>query len=359
MTVIHLQSAFFGEKERSLVEFGDLKASVFRYDSGVCALRITSRLGEVIALPFHGQQIWSVNFDGRPLHMHSTFPEPRASQTYLHNYGAFVIHCGARAMGVPSKDDNHPLHGELPHAVYESAYITLGSDKRGAYLGMGGVHHNTIAFNSNYRAEPLIKVYEDSGLLWLGMTITNLRGTNMDLMYMAHVNFRPVDNGRLVYSAQATPEHVRVSKGALQGNPKQGFAEFLDTLAHNPAAHHVLTPDLPLDPEIVLAIDYEADADGWAHSLQIHPNGSADYISHRPDQLRKSIRWIARTSDEDSLGLVLPATAEVSGYLAEKAKGNVISLPPHGQYTCEIVAGAVGASEAQQIETKIAQILAS
>ncbi len=357
MSVIHLQSAFFGEKERPFIEFGDLRASLWRYDSGVCALRITNRLGDVIALPFHGQQIWSVNFDGRPLHMRSNFPEPHATREYLHNYGAFLVHCGARAMGVPAANDTHPLHGELPHAPYESAYIMLGTDKRGAFLGLGGVHHETIAFSTHYRAEPFFKVYEDSSLLWLSMTITNLRGADMDLMYMAHVNFRPVDNGRLVYSAHATPEHVRVSKGALQGQPKPGFAEFLETLAHTPAAHHILTPDLPLNPEIVLAIDYQADADGWAHSLQVHPDGSADYISHRPDQLRKGIRWIARTSDEDSLGLVLPATAEVSGYLAEKAKGNVLTLPPHGQYTCEIVAGAVGAQEAGQIETKIAQAL--
>ena len=359
MTVIHLQSAFFGEKERSLIEFGSLKASVFRYDSGVCALRMSNSLGEVVALPFHGQQIWSVNFGGRDLQMRSTFPEPRNSREYLHNYGAFLVHCGARAMGVPAKDDTHPLHGELPHAPYESAYVMTGTDKRGAYLGLGGMHHGTIAFSSNYRAEPFFKVYEDSGLLWLSMTITNLRGKDMDLMYMAHVNFRPVDNGRLVYSAHAMPEHVRVVSGALQGNPKPGFAEFLDTLKHNPSAHHVLTPDLPLNPEIVLSIDYETDTDGWAHSLQVHPDGGADYISHRPDQLRKGIRWIARTSDEDSLGLVLPATADVSGYKSEKAKGNVITLPPHAQFSCEIVAGAVGAPEVQQIETRIQQILGS
>lgn len=357
MAVLHLQPAFFGEKERLLVEYGDLQASAFRYDSGVCALRFISPLGEVIALPFHGQQIWSVNFDGRDLHMRSTFAEPRSIREYLHNYGAFLVHCGAKAMGVPSKEDNHPLHGELPHAPYESAYIQIEEDERGTYIGMGGVYHHTIAFNTSYRAEPFFKIYADSGLLYTSMTITNLRGADMDLMYMAHVNFRPVNNGRLVYSAHTTPEHVRVSKGALQGKPKAGFAEFLETLAHNPSAHHVLSPDLPLDPEIVLSIDYEADADGWAHSLQIHPTSAADYIAHRPDQLPKAIRWIARTSDEDSLGLILPATSEVSGYLSEKAKGTVMTLPPHGRFTCDVIAGAIDRREAEQIEASIQRIL--
>jgi hypothetical protein len=357
MTVVYLQPSFFGEKERLLIDHGALKASALRYDSGVCALRLTNALGEVVALPFHGQQIWSVNLMGRDLHMRSTFVEPRNIRQYLHNYGAFLVHCGATAIGVPSKDDTHPLHGELPHAPYESAYIEIGEDARGAYIGMGGVYHHTIAFSTNYRAEPLFKLYADSGLLSMAMTLTNLRNADMDMMYMAHINFRPVDNGRLVYSAHATPEHVRIVKGALQGKAKAGFAEFLQTLATQPEKHHLLTPDLPLDPEIVLSIDYEADADGWAHSLQIHPDGGADYITHRPEQLRYGVRWIARTSDEDSLGLILPATSEVSGYLSEKAKGNVLSLPPHGQYTCEVIAGAVTADDAGQIEAQINGIL--
>jgi hypothetical protein len=355
MPVIHLQPSFFGEKERLLVEHGDLQASAYCYDSGVAALRFTNNVGEVVALPFHGQQIWSVNFMGRDLHMRSTFAEPRNIREYLHNYGAFLVHCGAKAIGVPSKEDTHPLHGELPHAPYESAYIQLGEDEGGQYIGMGGVYHYTIAFNTNYRAEPFFKIYADSGLIYMSMTITNLRGADMDLMYMAHVNFRPVDNGKLVYSAR--PEHVRVSKGALQGKPKPGFAEFLEMLAHNPSAHHTLSPDLPLDPEIVLSIDYDADSEGWAHSLQIHPTSGVDYIAHRPDQLPKGIRWIARTSDEDSLGLILPATSEVAGYLAEKAKGNVQTLPPHGRFTCEVIAGAIDRKEAAQIEANIQHIL--
>lgn len=354
---VNLTSSLFSEKERLLVTYGDLRAFAFRYDSGVCALRIQNNLGQLVALPFHGQQIWSVEFMERHLEMRSTFPEPRASTTYLHNYGAFLVHCGALAMGVPSAEDTHPLHGELPHAPYDSAYIIMGEDERGAYLGLGGQYRHTIAFSVNYLAEPLFKVYADSALLWLSMTITNLRGKDMDLMYMAHVNFRPVDHGRLVYTAPATPEHVHVSKGALKGKSKPGFEEFLDELTRHPEKHHVLTPDLPLDPEIVLSIDYLNDVDGWAHSMQVHPNGSADYIAHRPAQLEKGIRWIARTPDEDSLGLILPATAEVSGYLSEKAKGNVKALPPGGKFFCELIAGAVNAPEASRIEAQINRVL--
>ena len=33
------------------------------------------------------------------------------------------------------------------------------------------------------------------------------------------------------------------------------------------------------------SFDYVADDAGWAHTLVVHPDGSADYIRHRPAQL--------------------------------------------------------------------------
>lgn len=356
-TIFHLSPDFFTEKEKTLVEHGKLRVSAFRYASGVCALRIENALGQVIALPFQGQQIWSAEMRGRNLTMKSTFPEPRASTSYLHNYGAFLVHCGATAMGGPSREDTHPLHGELPHAPYSKAHLIAGRDQQGEYIALGGEYQHTVAFSCNYRAEPLFKIYAESSLFEISMKITNVRGSEMELMYMAHVNFRPVDHGRLVYSAPST--NVHVSKGALAPKNKPEYLKFLDELATHPEKHHVLEPGLPLDPEIVLSIDYLTDDDGWAHSLHIHPDGSADYVRHRPAQLDKGVRWIARTSDEDSLGLVLPSTAEAQGYLAEKAKGHIKIIPPHGEWKCELVAGAVMPRETELIQTMIERILAS
>jgi hypothetical protein len=61
--------------------------------------------------------------------------------------------------------------------------------------------------------------------------------------------------------------------------------------------------------------------------MQVHPDGSADLISHRPEQLDHGVRWISLTPDQQALGMCLPATAEPEGYHAEKAKGNVRTLP--------------------------------
>ncbi len=359
ITRLNLAPAMFSEKETLLLEHGALCASTFRYPSGVPALRLKNELGCLVMLPFQGQQIWRAEFAGRDLTMKSMFTEPRPTRTYLENYGAFLIHCGMTAMGVPTGADAHPLHGELPNAPYREACLLLSEDDTGLFLGLSGVYQHTVAFSTNYLAEPLVKLYAGSSLFYMGMTVTNLKHTDMEIMYLAHVNFRPVMNSRLVYSARCTPETVRVRRSIPSHvHPKPGYREFLDELAEHPEKHHLLAPRLLFDPEVVFLIDYLTDQAGWAHTMQVHPDGSADYICHRPQQLDHGVRWICRTPDQDALGMALPATAEPEGYHAEQAKGNLKILPPQGQFACDMIAGALLPEDAHQVEGRIKSILA-
>ena len=357
-TVVNLTPQFFAERERILVQHDSLSASTFLFESGVCGLRLANGLGHLVLLPFQGQQIWSVEFGGRNLTMKSMFIEPRPTQVYLETYGGFLIHCGATAMGVPSSGDTHSLHGELPNAAYQKAHVVAGEDESGAYIGVGGQYQHTVAFNHNYVAQPQVKLYAGSTLFELAMTIINLKHSEMEVMYLAHVNFRPVENGRLVYSANCTPEHARVRESIPSHiRPQPGYVEFLDELARHPEKHNVLVPGLLFDPEVVFYIDYLADKDGWAHTMQIRPDGSADYIRHRPDQLDKGIRWISLTADQEALGMVLPATAEPEGYLAEKAKGNIKILPPRGKIRFDLEMGMLPPPEVKRVEERIVHIV--
>lgn len=357
-TTVNLTQEMFTSKERLLVESGELTASLFLFDSGVAAVRLANSRGELVMLPFQGQQIWSASFDGRNLTMKSMFDEPKSTQTYLETYGGFLLHCGMTAMGVPAAGDNHPLHGELPNARFQDAYLLVGEDELGPYLALGGRYRHTVAFSTNYVAEPLVTLRAGAASADIALEVTNLKQTPMELMYLAHANFRPVDNSRLVYSAEATPEHVRVRRSIPSHvKPGPGYVEFLDALAQEPSKHHVLKPELAFDPEVVFLIDYLADDDGWAHTLQVHPNGSADYIGHRPEQLDHGVRWICRTPDQDALGLNLPATAEPEGYSAEKAKGNIKVLDGGSTWRCDMVIGALSAEEAAAMEAKIGAII--
>lgn len=357
-TVVRLHRSFFSERESKFAELGELSASLFRYDSGVEAVRMENARGQVTMLPFQGQQIWDARFDDRVLTMKSMFTQPHPTREYLATYGGFLIHCGATVMGVPAKEDSHPLHGELPNAPYDSAYLTIGADERGPYLALGGEYRHTIAFSVDYVARPRVKLHAGESLLPVSVEIANCKKTPMDLMYLAHVNFRPVDNGRLVYTAPCTPQTVRV-RTALPSHirPPAGHREFLSQLAANPALHNVLAPGLAFDPEVVLYISYRTDTQGWAHSMMVHPDGYASYIRHRPDQLDHGVRWISRTPDQDCLGIVLPATAEPEGYAAEKAKGNVRILPGGATARFDMEVGLLVPAGAREMATAIEQIL--
>ncbi len=357
-TNINLQPYFFREAEKKLAEFEGLTASTFVYASGVCALRLANQVGQIIMLPFQGQQIWHAEFYGRPLTMKSMFEQPYPTTTYLNTYGGFLVHCGATAMGVPTEKDSHPLHGELPNAPYQAAQLVIGQDERGSYMGVTGVFQYTVAFNHNYKARPVVKLYAHASKIMVSMTIQNLKRSPMELMYLAHVNFRPVDNGKLVYSAPCDPQHIRVrSSIPSHVRPAPGYREFLQELEAHPEKHNQLTPDLAFDPEVVFFIDYLADKAGWAHSMQVHPNGSADFISHRPTELDHGVRWISRTADQDCLGIILPATAEPEGYSAEQAKGNIKVLPPGGEFHFDLEMGALTPVEARAMEEKITLLI--
>mgnify|MGYP000513038758 CR=1 FL=1 len=357
-TKIQLLESYFTEKEQTIAQYGNLTASLFRYKSGVSGLRVHNGSGELVILPFQGMQIWSAEFMGRNLTMKSMFDEPRPTRQYLETYGGFLLHCGATAMGVPMAGDTHPLHGELPNAPFRDAYILTGMDKHGKYMIIGGFYQHTVAFSCNYLAEASVKVYEGSTVFTQTLEIKNLKNTDMEFMYLAHINFRPVPNGELVYSAICNPQNVRVRKSIPSHvKPKPGYAEFLQELEKHPEKHHKLSPDLVFDPEVVFSITYQADENGLAHSMQIHPDGSADYVAHYPSQLDVGVRWICITPDQQALGLVLPATAEPEGYTAEKAKGNIKIIHGGERVKLEMLIGTLSPDEAKNMKQKILKII--
>jgi hypothetical protein len=352
---IELDRHAFTDAERLLCSMHGLTVHTFRYASGVAALRLTSARGEIVVLPFQGQQIWSARFDGRDLAMRSFFPEPVATERYLENYGAFFIHCGLTAIGAPGPQDRHPLHGELPNAPFQSAWLTL--DEAAQSATVSGSYTHAVAFSTHYRATATVAMRSDSAMLDIGLTVENLKRTPMDLMYLAHANFRPVDGGRLVYSAPYTPAAVRVRQSIpAHISPPPGYAALLGELAADPTPHHGIQPGMGYDPEVVFAIDMLADEQGWAHALQRLPDGRADYISYRPAQAAKALRWMCRTPDQDALGLVLPATAGDEGYTAEKARGNVIALAGGHSWQIGLRAGSLTAAEAETMASHIDRI---
>lgn len=352
---IDLASVHFGEKERPLAEAAGFTLSTFRYDSGIAALRVRNRRGEIIVLPFKGHQIWRCIFDGRDLTMKSMFEEPVPDVPYLETYGAFFIHCGATAIGAPGPTDRHPLHGELPNAPFQKGWVVIDEEK--GTCAIVGSYEYTVAFSYHYLATSTHVMGANSTMLDISLSVENLKKTPMDLMYLAHANFRPVDNGELFYSAPANKTSVRVRKSIpAHITPAPGYKEFLEELAEKPALHHVLRPDLKFDPEVAMTIDMKAGKDGFAHALLRRPDGTSDYMRYRPEQCSQCIRWICRTPDQDAIGMAFPSTSEVEGYTAEKKKGLYVSLAGGATWRVDMHLGTLGKAETDHVIKEIAAI---
>ena len=357
MTIrIDLRPAMFGEREHVLATAPGFECSTFRFDSGVEGLRLRNERGHIVVLPFRGQQIWRATFDGRELAMRSLFDEPARSTDYLRTYGAFFLHCGVTGMGAPGPHDTHPLHGELPNAAFARA--TLVIDEADGSLCIQSVYRHAVAFSTDYLATARTAMRRDSALLDVSLEVHNRKRGAMDLLYLGHSNFRPIDGARLVYSAPYTPEAVRVRRSVPSHiKPQPGYAELLEALAARPEAHHRLEAGAAYDPEVVFAIDMVADAEGWAHALQVHPDGRADYAAHRPQQAPIASRWLCRTPEQDAIGLSMPATSGVEGYSAEKAHGRVVDLAGGATWRIDMRLGALTAPEAARMERHIDQCL--
>lgn len=348
----------FSDKEKLLLEYKGLKVSSFVYDSGIHALRFENNNGYVVMLPFKGQQIWDAVFDGRNLKMASMFDEPRDVENFIDSYGCFMMHCGALRMGCPGPEDDYPLHGELPYAEYNSAEVILGEDEKGPFVGLTGVFEYNQSFGDTYHARPEVVMRRDSSLLNIGLTIDNLSNFPMELMYMCHVNFVPTDNGKIVQSCSWDPSDT-VVRTTIPGHitPTQKYLEFLNLLKEDPRVTEVLRPDDDYDPEICFSFNnLKTDVDGWSHFMQLHTDGTADYVGYKPEEFAFNTRWILKGKNIQVLGLTLPATANSDGYTIEKKNGHVREIPPKSSVSFSVISGALGREEAKAMENEIGNL---
>src|SRR6202162_2381720 len=151
-----LRRESFGEKERTAARYGALRASIFRFDTGVEAIRLANARGHVVTLPFMGQMVWSAEFDGVELAMRSMFPVPRPAKIIVETYGCLAYHSGLLRNGVPGASDTHALHGEAPCADIDEIGIACGADARGPWMAVTGARDYAMGFGAHYRATPRV-----------------------------------------------------------------------------------------------------------------------------------------------------------------------------------------------------------
>jgi hypothetical protein len=325
-----LRRESFGEKEREVACYGALRASNFRFDTGVEAVRLANARGHVVVLPFMGQMVWSAAFDGVELAMESMFPAPRPAKTIIETYGCLAYHAGLLRNGVPGPSDTHAVHGEAPCAEMDAAGIACGNDAGGPWMAVTGARDYAMGFGAHYSATPRVVLRAGGAECDILMEVENLSAATMELMYLCHVNFAFAEGARVVQPVPFTPEHV-VARTSIPSHvvPTDEYRKLIGELAVNPARMRVLNEPERYNPELVFYIKGLRRApDGLVHFMLLRREGDAFTIAWDPEAMPHAIRWVLDNRNQRVAAFAMPATCEPEGYTAEKRKGNVRILPP-------------------------------
>lgn len=337
---------------RVIAGSGAVEIRAFRYDSGVEALMIRNPRGHLVVLPFMGQMIWDAMFDDVDLCMGNAFRQPLPATEIAQTYGCFAFHSGLLRNGVPGPGDDHAAHGEMPTARMDRAALLIDDDG----VTVVGEYEYVMGFGAHYMARPHVRLGVSDTCFDMGMAVENLSAAPMDLMYMAHVNFDFVANGRIHQAAPFTPERTRVRSAVPRHvTPNPDYLALIDRLARDPAAMAVLDQPDQYAPEQVFYIDAPAvDDQGQTHLMLERPEGDGFTLSYSPVQFPKLVRWVLNGGDAQVAAFALPSTCEPEGYCAEKAKGNLRVLGPGEEAVFNTRMGYVTAQDVPSMAAMIA-----
>lgn len=349
---LSIKKCMFCQNGYRLLSYGGISVYNFKYSSGVEALKVKTPKGGFVVLPFKGQQLWEVNFLSHNLVMNTTAKEPVKDTEYLKNYGGFLYHRGINSFG--SRDEIHPQHGEIPNAEYDSAYIITGEDEKGKFIKIGGELNYDTAFVKKYRFSPSYTLYENGTVIRIDVKLQNLKNTPMEYMYLCHINFKPIDGLRLIYSVPRDKEHIKIHTAVdekFSGGKGQKLSYFMERVKENLCVSDTIGIEGECyDPEICYTLKYETDGLKRGYTMAYKEGFGAYYVSHPADVLPVSTRWISRTKDEDALGMVLPGTAEHLGYKNAAQKGQIKYLDGKKELNFYIEAGFLDEDEAKNRE---------
>ena len=356
---IRIEERCFTENEEKILEYDGMSATLCTYPSGVRAVRIDTDRGYIVVLPYMGQQIWDAEMDGRRLTMGSMFSYPKCTDFFLHTYGCFLMHCGAFRMGGPGPEDSHRLHGELPCAPYTDVELLFGTDNEGSFMGITGLYEYDMAFTTHYTAKPSVTLRKGSTLLDISMHIENRSKYDMELMYMCHINYRPVDHGRIVQSLPWDPDHMVLRTSIPEHiSVSDSFLKFMDRLEVEPSLTDMLKPEDEYKPELAIFMkEPKTDSQGLCHFMQVHPDGQADYVGFNPELMDHPTRWIMRTGEQEALGIALPSTCDPEGYTAEKRKGNIKLIAGGTSVILAVKTGVLDKNRAAKMEKHIQSLM--
>jgi hypothetical protein len=338
---VHLVPSQFNPIETLLIKTDNFTIHQFKYHSGVEALRICIGRGELVWLPFFAQSIWNWKVDGVEQKFDGFVQEPNyGARDFLHNYGAFLIHCGITAMGNPTKEDNHLHHGELPLARYDEAWIEISD---GPYpLSLCGTYRYHTPFIADYCFSPAVRIMHDGSSMFIDATLENLQNTPLQYMYLNHLNFSMKHAVHLEYGINGfTKETVTILDETIAG-VKEDPSLLLRVEDH---------PDI--HPELVAIFKNQPQFGPVCVHKMHRDDGTVVWVAANVESLDHTVVWLTSTPDRSACGFSLPATAGPRGLAEETRCGNVKTLGAKDMVVFQFVFGLDKRMEEEKLHKAI------
>lgn len=331
---IELQREFFKESSKVIYRNDAITVNLFRYLSGIEAIELTNSRGKMVVLPYMGQIIWDLEFDGVNLKMKNMFSQPKKADGIIDTYGCFAFHSGLISNGCPGPEDNHPLHGEMPCAEMERAWLEITD----AGIKVCGETEYVKGFGHHYLASPSVEMFDGEAFIEMKMNVKNLSGSEMPLQYMCHTNYAYLDDAVMKQNIpdsaftlrESVPDHVKPTEKWLNYNKNLLSGEETLTVLNQPEMY---------DPEIVFFADelnrYQDEAEFEMES----PDGVTFFTRFSTAELNYATRWLLHNSDQKVGAFVLPATCRPEGFLAAERAGTLMKLRAGEERSFTVVTG--------------------
>ena len=341
---LHVNKTQFTSVETLLLENETVQISTFLYGTGVEAVRISIGIGTFVWLPFYGQSLWSWKVGGIEQKFNGFVSEPDyATRNFLHNYGAFMIHCGITAMGNPSKDDTHLHHGELPLAKYDKAWIEISD---GPFpVSLHGRYQYTVPFIASYVFSPSLRISETGTSVLVDSQLENLQMTPLEYMYLNHLNLSLDHVTELQYGIDAfNKKTVTVLDETITGVVDD------PSLFLHPSMIHTISP------EMVAIMKNKPKHGTVCVNTMIRENHERVWVAINTTTLDHTVAWLTKTLDRSACGFSLPATAGPRGRIAETKQGNMKLLEPGNSVRFQFAFGLDEKPESKSLQTAITML---
>ncbi|PSW41778.1 aldose 1-epimerase family protein [Photobacterium leiognathi] len=332
MFTLPLYKEQFSKTKTRIAQSEHFDIHTFIYNSGVHAVEIQNSKGRLVILPFMGQMIWDAEFLGTDLCMKNMFSEPKPAKTIVETYGCFAFHAGMLRMGCPTPQDDHVLHGEMPCAAMDSAWLEISEEM----VVVKGSYEYVMGFGDHYLATPSVTLAKDASVFDIQMMVQNLATVAMPLQYMCHINAAYIENAQM---SQNIPDNAFILRESIPAHvqPNEQWLAYNEQLKVSPPIAVLDKPDMH-DPEIVYLMD---DIDQYTDRavFKMACEDKCFITEFDTKDFNHTTRWILCNGDQKVNAYALPATCRPEGFLAAKEKGTLQYLAPNETRTFTVRTG--------------------